>query len=126
MDRKEQRTSSSWDSWGNHVLTTLEKLEEKVDKLEDRITAERLDTVTEIVTLKTKAGIWGSVAGIFASLFVSIVAGFLVYNLTVGSVNKQDTTPIKPQNSIGYVLPPRSEKEDPIKQLVDGDRGNIT
>lgn len=106
------RDDVSWEAWGNHVLLTLEKLEDKVDKLEDKISGHRENTVVEIATLKAKAGVWGSVAGVIASLVVSVVAGFIVYSLTQGSIDSLKYKNVyKTPTPIGKVLPPR---EDPL------------
>lgn len=100
-----------WESWGNHVIKTIEKLEDKVDKLEDKIAAQRIETNTELITLKTKAGVIGTVAGIVASAIVSIVVGVMVYQMTIG-YNKQNRTvvPTSPA-AYHYVLPPRENEQ---------------
>jgi hypothetical protein len=103
--------SASWEAWGNHVLTTLEKLETKVDKLEEKIGKQREQTVVEIATLKAKAGVWGSVAGVIAGAVTSLIIGLLIYQVTQG-INKQPNiqTPTN-QPPISKFLPHR---EDPL------------
>lgn len=111
-DRKDQRLSGEWTEWGNYVLSTLEKLEDKVDRLEDRMRQENKETNTSLVILKTKAGIIGAISGIIVSAIISLVAGLLLFNLTVGSVNKRhDTTSNIQPHSVSYVLPPRENDE---------------
>lgn len=101
---------ASWEAWGNHVLTTLEKLENKVDKLEDKIGKQREQTVVEIATLKAKAGVWGSVAGVIASFITSLLVGLIIYNLTHAPV-KKETIHTHPDSPLASMIPPR---EDPL------------
>ena len=70
--------NQGWESWSNHVLMTLEKLEKKVDFLENRINKNNLDAQIEIVFIKAKAGVWGMIAGFIISTIVSIIIGILV------------------------------------------------
>ena len=111
---------ASWEAWGNHVLTTLEKLENKVDKLEDKIGKQREQTVVDIATLKAKAGVWGSVAGVIASLITSLIVGLLVYNLTHGTV-EANTIPIAPQPTAGAMLPSRGDPLVDVNFRIEGD-----
>lgn len=113
---------ASWEAWGNHVLTTLEKLENKVDKLEDKIGKQREQTLVDIATLKAKAGVWGSIAGVIASFITSLIVGLLVYNLTHTKVESQRPLqePLQ-QTPAAAVLPPR---EDPLAHFnlrIEGD-----
>ena len=103
---------SGWDAWGNHVLATLEKLENKVDGLEDKMSIQYEQTDINIITLKAKAGIWGSIAGVIASLITSLIVGLLVFQLTHGQKNNQfQVNPQKATTPAVSVLPP---KEDPL------------
>jgi len=116
-DRNQHDSGSSWEAWGNHVLTTLEKLENKVDKLEDKIGKQRESTVVEIATLKAKAGVWGSIAGVIASFITSLLVGLLVYQLTHGG-HERKTIPTQSHNqptAAQIALPPR---EDPLVKYV--------
>lgn len=83
--------NQGWESWSNHVLLTLEKLEKKVDTVENRINENNLDTQVEIVSIKAKAAVWGVIAGFVVSAIVSIVVGVLVYQLTVGLHSNPET-----------------------------------
>lgn len=107
----DDKTGASWEAWGNHVLTTLEKLEGKVDKLEEKIQKEREQTVIEIATLKAKAGVWGTIAGVIASFVTSLIVGLLVYQMTHGHVEKNYSPPPPQPTAAQLVLPPR---EDPL------------
>lgn len=94
-----------WSEWSNHVLLTLEKLEKKVDKLEENIHQDKLDTQRELVTLNTKASILGSIAGVITSLIVTVIAGLIIYNITTKDVDKANTEPINHGASIELVVP---------------------
>jgi hypothetical protein len=107
----DNKTGASWEAWGNHVLTTLEKLETKVDKLEEKIQKEREQTVVEIATLKAKAGVWGTIAGVIASLVTSVIVGLLVYNMTHSTVEKPKYTPPPQTPPAAHMIVPR---EDPL------------
>lgn len=102
--------NQGWESWSNHVLLTLEKLEKKVDFLENRINKNNLDAQVEIVFIKTKAGVWGMIAGFVVSTIVSIVIGVLVYQLTIG-YNKNMKTGIiqSSENEIQMVIPKQED-----------------
>lgn len=116
------KNGASWEAWGNHVLTTIEKLEAKVDKLEDKQAKQREQTLVDIATLKAKAGVWGSVAGVIASLITSLIVGLLVYNLTHTTADKKYVP--RPSSNIppaAHMLPPR---EDPLAGFhfrIEGD-----
>jgi hypothetical protein len=96
---------AGWDAWGNHVLTTLEKLEKKVDVLEDKVGLHREQTLVDIATLKAKAGVWGSVAGVIASLITSLIVGLLVYQLTHNTMDKTTPQPRIPVTGESVILP---------------------
>ena len=63
----------SWERIGQHVIKTLERMEEKIESLDEKMNSSNLDTHVEITTLKVKAGLWGTIAGIITSAIVSIV-----------------------------------------------------
>lgn len=95
---------SSWESWGNYVLVTLEKVEERVDDLESQINENNLTSRTDIVELKTKAGVVAAVIGVVSSLIVSILSGFIVYYITKSPNQAPTTPPIKVPHSYNYKL----------------------
>lgn len=74
----------SWERIGQHVIKTLERMEEKIESLEEKINESNLDTHVEITALKVKAGLWGTIAGVIASAVISILVGYIVYNVTKG------------------------------------------
>jgi tetrahydromethanopterin S-methyltransferase subunit B len=109
---------ASWEAWGNHVLTTLEKLENKVDKLEEKISEQRENTVVEIATLKAKAGVWGTIAGVIASFITSLIVGLLVYNLTHSTVEKKVPTVHQTPPAASLYFPTREDPLDGIRKGV--------
>ena len=112
-DEKTPIQSDGWKQWSANVKESLEKLEKKVDKLEDKITDHREDSLVGISTLKAKAGIMGMIAGFVVSTVMSIIIGILVWQLTVG--NHPTYLPYThdiPDDAVGYVLPPIEENFD--------------
>ena len=101
--------SNGWKQWSANVKESLEKLEKKVDKLEDKITLHREESLVGISTLKAKAGIMGMIAGFVVSTVMSIIIGVLVWQLTVGNTldshhHKHEVLEI-PEDAISYILP---------------------
>jgi hypothetical protein len=112
---------ASWEAWGNHVLTTMEKLEVRIDKVEEKMGKQREQTLVDIATLKAKAGIWGSIAGVIASFITSLIVGLLVYNLTHAAVDDKYTPPTNAPPA-ALVLPLR---EDPMAGFVFRIEGGV-
>lgn len=76
--------NNGWSEWKNHVLAELNRLNvnlsdhtqadaENFEKLTALITTLKID----ITTLKTKAGVWGSIAGVLASIAVAVAVAIL-------------------------------------------------
>lgn len=72
----------SWEQWGKHVLSELDRLSDDVAKASDYSQRDhamvRMDLAKvreEIAGLKVKAGIWGAISGLIP---------FLLYWLTKG------------------------------------------
>lgn len=91
-------TQNGWESWGKYVLKTLEKLEDKVNTLEDRINENNLESKTDLVELKTKAGIVAAIAGIIASGITSLIVALFMYYIT----HKQPTMDL-PKTQKSYI-----------------------
>lgn len=87
-DDKTPIHSEGWKQWSAQVKESLDKLEGKVDILENRITKHREEFLVETTTLKVKAGVVGTIAGIVAGLITSIIGGLIVYQLTVANHTK--------------------------------------
>lgn len=105
-DKDKLISEKGWDSWGNYVLKTLEKVEEKVDTLEDKINSNNLSARTDLVELKTKAGIIAAISAIIASGVTSLIVGLLIYYLSHKPVNVE---PVKPTKAyIEYVITSKS------------------
>ena len=128
-DEKTPIQSDGWKQWSQSVKESLEKLEKKVDKLEDRITKHREESLVELSTLKAKAGIMGMIAGLITSTIMSIIVGLIVYHLTIGihqttqpntHVNTTTNTSYMMDKPIEYVLPDNTILEEP-----EEDKGDI-
>lgn len=83
-----------WKEWGNYVLKTLDKVEKKIDNLECNFNKYKVEINTEIIRLKTKAAVWGSIAGFLFSAIVSfgvLVGGHVVKDeiITKDTTTKQ-------------------------------------
>lgn len=111
--------SDGWKQWSQNVMDSMRKLEKKVEDLEDKVQGHREETLVDVATLKVKAGLMGTVAGLVASAIMSILVGFLVYQITTGHLafDRETRQPTEP-NPISYVLPPRDEKYDPLYNIV--------
>ena len=99
----------------------MEKLENRVDKIEDKQNKQREQTIFDIATLKAKAGVWGSVAGVIASFITSVIVGLLVYNLTHGKVEANAVTPKPVPPAVGAIM---LDREDPLADFnfrIEGD-----
>ncbi len=62
-----------WNEWGRHVLLELERLGASMKELDDSVQSVRRD----IRELKTRAAIYGSLAGLVASGIVVTMIKFL-------------------------------------------------
>ena len=99
-DDKTPIHSEGWKQWSEQVKISLDRLEGKVNILEDRITKHREEFLVETTTLKVKAGVVGTVAGIIAALITSIVSGLIVYQLTVANHNKAPDIHSHPKTTV--------------------------
>lgn len=63
---------SDWPTYEKLVLGKLNDLTDQVEKLDEKVTATRID----IATLKVKSGLWGAVAGVLPA--AGVVAFVLV------------------------------------------------
>jgi len=55
-----------WDSWGNHVLEELKRLNQNIEQIRQAFDHENQQIWIEISRLKVKAGIWGIAGGALA------------------------------------------------------------
>lgn len=88
----ENNKPNGWKEWGNHILQTLSRLENKMVNIEKQQHNFELDYQKEITRLKTKSAIWGAVTGIIGSLVVSVVVGIVVSlsaNYMIGEMETQ-------------------------------------
>ncbi len=96
-DLEDGSNSNGWSKWKVYVLETIDKIEEKVDKVEDQRRKCQLECTQELTKLKVKSSIWGGLAGFIGSvvvtLVISITAGFITTNIDIGKRIQQDNTP---------------------------------
>jgi len=107
-DDKTPIHSEGWKQWSMQVKESLEKLEKKVELLEGRTTKHREEFLVETTTLKVKAGVVGTVAGIIASLVTTIMGGFIVYQLTTARHSSPPETykhPSQTEQPVGMISP---------------------
>lgn len=89
----DKNTGSSWDQWSTFVLRTIEKLEERVDMIEQSLHKTELEIQKELVQLKTKASFAGALFGLVTSIIVSIVSGLILFAITTGMKKDAETQP---------------------------------
>jgi hypothetical protein len=76
--------TNGWSEWKNHVLAELERLnktlethtdsdEENFKELRDLINSGVTKISLDVNTLKTKAGVWGTVGGGIASILIAFI-----------------------------------------------------
>jgi hypothetical protein len=76
--------TNGWAEWKNHILLELKRFNEALDG-HTKADAENFEKLTalittlkiDITTLKTKAGVWGSIAGIVSSVAIAIAVALL-------------------------------------------------
>lgn len=81
---------NSWKEWRNYVLKMIERLEGKVESLED----EDHNNKIEITKMSTKSKIYGSIAGFVVSAILSLVVGLIIYfvsdNIDMSRINEMN------------------------------------
>lgn len=63
---------NGWNEWSRHVLAELERLNAYCERIEKKLN----EAITDIATLKVKAGVWGAIGGA-----VPVALGLLVWLL---------------------------------------------
>lgn len=90
----EDNQGNGWQRWKVYVLETIEKIEGKVDNIEDRRRKCELWCNQEITKLKVKSSIWGAISGFIVSLVltlaISLGAGFITKNVDIQEHNKKE------------------------------------
>lgn len=95
--RETDTRTDSWEAWSKHVLITLDKLEEKTDNIQEQINDNNLKSQSDIVELKTKAALVAALVGIIASLFMSILGGYIINKI------KEEPKLIKSHYELKYI-----------------------
>lgn len=80
--------TNGWDQWKNHVLHELDRLNktladhteadsENFKELRDLINSGVIKISLDVNTLKTKAGVWGTIGGGIASAIVAFAVAMI-------------------------------------------------
>lgn len=72
-------SSQDWRDWSKFVLKAIEKLESKVEKLENKLIDLKLEFQAEILELKAKSKTYSMIFGAIASILVSVISALIVY-----------------------------------------------
>lgn len=74
-------TDGAWETWRNHVLIELKRLDDSVKDNQRAILSSKeelkreIDLVrVEVVKLKIKAGVWGAVAGAIPAIVYILIS----------------------------------------------------
>lgn len=86
---KNGNINGTWRSWGHHVLETIDRLEAKIDKLEKHQHNRDLTYQTDIVAIKTKAGIIGAIAGGLGSIIIAIGVSVSAKYIFINTLEEQ-------------------------------------
>ena len=71
--------NENWESWSNHIILTLKMLEDKMDKFENIINKNNLNTEKEIAVIKTKNHMWSCAIAFIVSISTSIFIALLKF-----------------------------------------------
>ena len=85
--------NNSWKEWRNHVLSTMEKLDNRIEKLEEKDVQNKI----EISKLTTTSKLYGSVYGMVVSAIFSVIAGLVLFHFT-SNVNMSTVNDINSNN----------------------------
>jgi len=72
---KEENSGDGWKEWRKYVLNTLDKLEKRVEDVEESVINNRIN----ISNLLTKSKIYGSIAGFIVSGVISLIVGLTIF-----------------------------------------------
>ena len=103
---------NSWKEWRNYVLSTIEKIENRQDKLEQNNKTNEIN----ITKISAKATVYGTIAGIIASAVLSLIVGFILYGITHSS--NQNINNIKKGNYIEKQVPSQKRSSD-VNELCE-------
>jgi hypothetical protein len=106
-----------WRQWSQGVQDSMKTLENRVSELDKKVNGHREESLINITTLKVKAGLMGTIAGVIASAIMSVLVGFVIYQLTTGNIHF-DGEENHSGNTIGFILPPRDDHHDPLYKII--------
>lgn len=69
--------ANGWSEWAHRVLGDIERIDEKVEKIQKQINDMELAYAVDLAILKTKAamigGVWGAVIGAAVSILIALI-----------------------------------------------------
>ena len=103
---------NGWKEWRNYVLNTLDKMENRQDKLEN----ENQSNAISIAKLSTKATVYGTIAGLVTSAILSLIVGFALFHITGSSSSTKNINSIKERSSIERLYDADSKKSNNVRK----------
>lgn len=77
MDVADTSKANGWSEWAHRVLGDIERIDEKVEKIQKQINDMELAYAVDLAILKTKAamigGVWGAVIGAAVSILIALI-----------------------------------------------------
>lgn len=83
-------TGNGWNENKKYVIQSIDRIEHKLDTMDETQRVCRLDCSNEITKLKVKSAIWGAIIGLVVSLTVTVVGSVMVHYFT-NDVIKENT-----------------------------------
>ena len=71
-------SQNSWSEYRRLVTQTLKDLDQDIKILTKKVDEMRLQTAIDVTQLKTKAGVWGAIMGLVASVLTAIITEALL------------------------------------------------
>lgn len=65
---------NGWAIWSKHVLLELERLNDEIEKVGNKLDEIRDD----VIMLKTKASLWGGITGLIVAVAVSLITKLMM------------------------------------------------
>jgi gas vesicle protein len=77
VDVADTSKANGWSEWAHRVLGDIERIDEKVEKIQKQINDMELAYAVDLAILKTKAamigGVWGAVIGAAVSILIALI-----------------------------------------------------
>ena len=108
-----------WATWSKYVIKSIQGLDTKFDSHQKDYYEFKSEVRSQLAILRTKAAIWGAVAGALITIVTTIISGLVLYKLTTSVITnnqaidnnqkRQDQGKIQKQefNPQNYKIKPR-------------------